>query len=79
MAATPDRRHKHAIMGLGALIGIVWIALAGAALWSSVNGFTAERSDWGLGWGLVGILLLAAGLAAVIGTWNHQYRVLRDE
>jgi hypothetical protein len=34
-----------------------------------------DRGDWALAWGLVGVLLLAAGLAAMIGTWYHQTRV----
>jgi hypothetical protein len=79
MTHAPDRRHKHALMALGAFIGLLWLAMAAAALRSSVQGLTVDRPDWGLGWGLVGILLLAAGLSAIIGTWNHQYRVLKDE
>lgn len=78
MTHTPRRRHRHAFMALGALIGVLWLAMATAALVSSVQGLRVDRPDWGLGWGLVGLLLLAAGLSAIIGTWNHQYRVLKD-
>ena len=61
--------------GPGFIIGLLWIAMAAAALWSSVRGYANDRSGWGLGWGLVGGFLLAAGLAALIGTWWHHYRV----
>ena len=56
-------------------IGLTWIALAILALRSAAQGFIDNRSDWGVGWGLVGILLLAAGTIAIVGTWWHQTRV----
>ncbi|HEX7119233.1 MAG TPA: hypothetical protein VF212_10620 [Longimicrobiales bacterium] len=59
--------------GLG--IGLLWIALAIVTLRSAAQGFIYDRPDWGVGWGLVGILLLAAGAIAVIGTWWHLNRV----
>jgi hypothetical protein len=36
-----------------------------------------DRSDWGLGWGIVGFFLLAAALSALVGTWWHNFRVTR--
>jgi hypothetical protein len=63
-------------LGAGFGIGIVWIILASMALWSSIRGFSNDRFDWGLAYGLVGVLLLAAGLAAMVGTWWHQTRVV---
>jgi hypothetical protein len=65
-----------AALAAGFGIGLLWIVMAASALWSSVRGYANQRLDWGLGWGLVGVLLLAAGLAAMIGTWWHQTRVL---
>jgi len=59
--------------GLG--IGVAWIALAIMALRSAAQGFIDNRSDWGVGWGLVGILLLVGGCVAIVGTWWHQTRV----
>lgn len=56
-------------------IGALWIALAALSLSSAADGFMNDRPDWGVGWGLVGILLLAAGAIAVVGTWWHQTRV----
>jgi hypothetical protein len=61
----------------GGGVGVTWIALAIVALTSSFRGLNNDRLDWFLGWGLVGILLLAAGLAALVGTWWHLTRVRR--
>ncbi|HUH12421.1 MAG TPA: hypothetical protein VMK65_04905 [Longimicrobiales bacterium] len=63
------------IMAIGATIGALWIAMALASLWSAFQGLQNGRSDWFLGWGLVGVLLLLAGTSAVVGTWIHQYRL----
>jgi hypothetical protein len=48
--------------------------MAVTSFWSAARGFANDRSDWGIAWGLVGILLLAAGIAAMVGTWWHQTR-----
>jgi tryptophan-rich sensory protein len=60
----------------GFVIGILWIALAAAALYSAARGYAHDRSDWGLGWGIVGVFLLAGGIAALVGTWWHNFRVV---
>jgi hypothetical protein len=66
-------------LGAGFGIGVLWILMAATSLWSSARGFANERTDWGLAWGLVGILLLAAGIIAMIATWLHLTRnVERD-
>ena len=61
----------------GFIIGVLWLAMAATALWSSARGYANDRSGWGLGWGLVGAFLTGAGLAALIGTWWHNFRVTR--
>lgn len=61
----------------GMIIGVLWIAMAIAALWTAARGYANERTDWALGWGLVGFFLLAAGIAAAAGTWWHNFRVVR--
>lgn len=63
--------------GAGFGIGALWIAMAILSLASAARGFANARADWGVGWGLVGILLLGAGAAAIVGTWWHQTRVKR--
>jgi hypothetical protein len=66
-------------LGAGFGIGILWLLMAGTCLWSSFRGYANDRPDWGLAWGLVGVLLAAAGIAAMVGTWWHQTRVLVDD
>jgi ABC-type transport system involved in cytochrome c biogenesis permease component len=61
-------------LAIGFGVGILWIAMAITSLWSAVRGFNNDRADWGVTWGLVGLLLLAAGIAAMVGTWLHQTR-----
>lgn len=59
----------------GFVIGVLWLVMAVTVLWSSVRAYANDRSDWGLGWGLVGVLLLGAALSALVGTWWHNFRV----
>ena len=56
-------------------IGILWVVMALWCLFSAFNGFADNRPDYGLAWSLVGVLLLAAGGAALVGTWWHNLRV----
>ncbi|MEX0907337.1 MAG: hypothetical protein WD054_03320 [Gemmatimonadota bacterium] len=56
-------------------IGLLWWLMAFTCLWSAYRGYANDRWDWGLGWGLVGLLLLGAGTAAMFGTWWHLTRV----
>ena len=70
---------KSAVMAIGGGIGLLWIAMAVLSLLSAIEGLQNARFDWLMGWGLVGGLLLLAGVAAVAGTWNHLYRVVRSE
>jgi hypothetical protein len=76
-AGSPPPPQNTTALGAGFGIGIVWILLGGMALWSAVRGYMNERHDWGLAFLLVGLLLTAAGTAALVGTWWHQTRVLR--
>lgn len=62
----------------GLVIGLLWLAMAFVTLASSIRGYGNARSDWGLGWGLVGFFLLVGGLSALVGTWWHNTRVGRD-
>ena len=71
--------NKTVVMAIGGTIGLLWIAMAVGSLLTAVEGFRLDRFDWAMGWGLVGGLLLIAGVAALAGTWNHLYRVLRSE
>jgi peptidoglycan/LPS O-acetylase OafA/YrhL len=59
----------------GVIVGLLWIAMALGALWSSGQGVEKGRADWALAWGLVGILLLVAGCSAVAGSVMHRNHV----
>lgn len=59
----------------GFVIGLLWLAMALATIWTSARGYANNRSGWGLGWGLVGFFMLAAALAALVGTWWHNFMV----
>jgi biotin transporter BioY len=59
----------------GYLVGLLWLAMAAAVIWTAARGHANGRSDWALGWGLVGFFLTAAALSALIGTWWHHSRV----
>ncbi|HLU25131.1 MAG TPA: hypothetical protein VKZ58_05450 [Longimicrobiales bacterium] len=61
---------------IGFAIGIILVLLGFIALSSSARGFGQGLADWGVGYGLVGVLILAAGCAAIVGTWWHRTRVV---
>jgi formate/nitrite transporter FocA (FNT family) len=65
-------------LGVGFGIGIIWVVMAGTSLFSAYRGYSNDRYDWGLLWGLVGLLLLGAGTAAMVGTWWHLTRIRDD-
>lgn len=77
MASRPPQNTR--ALGAGFGIGIAWLLMAGTSLWSAARGFANDRSDWAAAWGLVGVLLLAAGIAAMIGTWWHLTRGAEDD
>ena len=66
------------VLGTGIVIGVLWLLMAGASILSAAKGASNGREDWALAWGLVGGLLLIAGLAAIVGSWWHETRVRRD-
>ena len=79
MAASINEPPRNATaLGTGFFIGIFWWVMAITALWSSVRGYNNHRYDWGLAWGLIGLLLLAAGTISMVATWWHLTRVRND-
>lgn len=73
---TPPR--NPVALGVGFGIGVIWLLMAGTSIWSAARGYFNQRYDWALIWGLVGLLLLGAGIAAMVGTWWHQTRIRDD-
>lgn len=63
-----------AALGVAFTIGISWWVMSITCLWSSARGYINGRFDWGLTWGLVGLLLAAGGTAVMFGTWWHLTR-----
>ncbi len=59
------------VTGFG--IGVLWVAMALWCLFFGIKGYAEHRTDYGLAWTVVGVLLMGAGLAALIGTWWHQF------
>lgn len=55
----------------GFLVGIVWLVFAGVAFRYSAAGWSADASDLGFWWGVVGVLLAVAAGGALLGTWLH--------
>lgn len=79
MASSTHRPPRNVVaLGVGFGIGILWLLMAGTSILSAIRGYGNQRYDWALMWGLIGLLLLGAGLAAMIGTWIHQTRIHDD-
>jgi hypothetical protein len=60
-------------------IGVLWLLMAFWCLYSGIKGYANHRTDYGLAWTVVGVLLTGAGASALIGTWWHQYVLKRRE
>ena len=55
----------------GFVIGLIWLVFAAVAFKNSAAGWSAQASDLGFWWGVVGVLLAIAAGAALLGTWIH--------
>jgi hypothetical protein len=76
MATEPARPPQNTVaLGTGLGVFLVWWTMAITCFWSAYRGYDHGRYDWGLMWGLIGLLLAAAGTAAMLGTWWHLSRV----
>jgi hypothetical protein len=78
MSTTHQLPRNPGALATGFGIGILWLFMAGTCAWSAVRGYLNQRYDWALLWGLVGVLLVGAGLGAMIGTWWHLTRIHDD-
>jgi len=77
MAVNGTHKPNHLALAAGFGIGVIWTAMALWCFISSANGYADDRSDYGLIWAVVGVLLLGAGVAALVGTWWHQFALPR--
>jgi len=55
----------------GFVVGLVWLVFAVGAFKNSAAGWSAQASDLGFWWGVIGVLLAMAAAAALLGTWIH--------
>ena len=55
----------------GFVVGLVWLVFAAVAFKNSAAGWSAQASDLGFWWGVIGVLLAIAAGAALLGTWIH--------
>ena len=77
MAVNGTHKPNPLALAAGFGIGVIWIAMAIWCLTSSIKGYSDGRTDYGLVWAVVGVLLLGAGIAALVGTWWHQFALPR--
>lgn len=67
-------RNIAAIIGIG--IGGVLLLLAGVAFATAARWAELARDSATVGYTIVGIFLVIAGLGGIAATWNHNFRVL---
>lgn len=64
------------LMGIGAVTGLVLLALAGLSFVNAAKWGDYARDGAALGYTLVGFFLTLAGIGALLATWNHNFRVV---
>ncbi|HUP89357.1 MAG TPA: hypothetical protein VM100_08405 [Longimicrobiales bacterium] len=81
MAQTQHAHEPNKIaLAIGFGIGITWIAMALWCLYNAIfQGYGNDRTDYGFLWSVVGVLLFGCGVAALVGTWWHQFRVMAQK
>ncbi len=67
---------KMVLMGIGAVVGLILLALAGLSFANAGEWADAGRDGASFGYTLVGFFLTIAGLGALLATWNHNFRVV---
>ncbi len=55
----------------GFVVGIVWLVFAVVAFRNSAAGWSADATDLGFWWSVIGVLLTLAAGGALVGTWLH--------
>jgi hypothetical protein len=73
MAVNGNGEPSKLALAAGFGIGILWLAMAFWCLASGMKGYGNDRTDYGFIWTVVGVLLLGAGISAIVGTWWHQF------
>lgn len=55
----------------GFLVGLVWLVFAGVSFKNSAAGWSADATDLGFWWAVIGVFLAIAAGAAFLGTVLH--------
>ena len=55
----------------GFVIGLVWLGFAAGSFRRSLAGWSADASDLGFWWCVIGVLFTIAAGGAMVGTWIH--------
>jgi hypothetical protein len=66
---------KIVLMAIGGGIGLVLLVLAALSFVTAGRWNEAVRDGATTGYLVIGVFLTAAGIAAIAGTWNHNFRV----
>lgn len=61
---------------IGVGLGVILLALAAFAFYTAASWGDYGRDGASVGYTLVGVFLLIAGIGGIIATWNHNFRVL---
>jgi hypothetical protein len=72
MASHVSTEPNKIALGAGFGIAVLWILMALWCFKAALTGYGDDRSDYGLIWAIVGVLLMGAGAAAGFGTYWHQ-------
>ncbi len=67
---------KNLVFGIGAVIGIILLALAVMATMTAIQWGQIDRDGAAIGWGVVAFFLAVAGIGSIAGSANHAFRVM---
>lgn len=67
---------KMVFTAIGVGLGVVLLVLAGFSFYTAASWGELGRDGAQVGYNLVGVFLLVAGLGGIAATWNHNFRVL---
>ncbi len=76
--ATGSEMGKALFSGIGFGTGILLLLLGGLAIANAAKWVGYVRDGAAVGYAVVGLFLLIAGIGGIAATWNHNFRVLPE-